>query len=105
MAFKYNPLLGGLDMVGTTGTPPAAVKYSVSFNNTTHWTLNGSFYEINIPESTHGAGTTPITQVFEVSAGISTEVLVNISFNGSGDIIIRVASTPDNRFTGAAIVF
>lgn len=104
MPFKFNGLTGQLDLVSSP-TTSTTLKYLVSFNNTTQWTLNGSYYEFLIPASTHGAGVTPITQVFEVIAGVSTEVLVDLSFNALGDIVIRVTSVPDNRFTGKVIVF
>lgn len=106
MRIIYNPTTGQLEYVGdASGGGGPAVKYSATFNNTTDWTLNVTDYEFSVTEAVHGAGTTPMVQVFEVSGGVATEVTTGIRFNSSGDVTISVLASPDNRFTGRIIIF
>lgn len=68
------------------------------------WVLNVDKYELTIPEVTHNRGLTPMIQVYEETAGIFEEVGTSIEINGSGDIKLKVTSTPDTRFAGRVII-
>jgi hypothetical protein len=106
MTYRYNPISGNLDIVGgSSGPPPAAVKYSLNFNATTDWTVDGAIFKLVILESTHGAGVTPVIQVFESIAADFVEVSTSVTFNASGDVTLSVTSIPDNRFAGKIIIF
>ena len=78
---------------GGGSNPP----YSSTFLIAT-WSLNGSVYEIDIPEATHGRGAEIVVQVFELTGGVYKEVEVDIEITSAGNITIIVDS--DLRFDG-----
>lgn len=86
------------DISGSTG------KYEMSFNNTSDWTLNSDYYEIEILESTHGKGASPNCKVYENITSIFYLSYPSISMNSSGDLYIKVTASPDNRFAGKLTV-
>jgi hypothetical protein len=77
-----------------------ASKYSLSFNATSSWTLDGSEYVISISQATHNKGTNPLVEVTELVSGELVGVIVSFNINNSGDIKIQVPSNPDLRFEG-----
>jgi hypothetical protein len=84
---------------GGSSTPP----YSYSFTIGT-WSLSGSEYSINIPQSTHLKGANPIIQAYELSGSNYIEVLQYIEINGSGDVTLKLNQLPDIRYAGKVII-
>lgn len=85
---------------GETGT---AVRHIESFN-TTNWTLSGSDYVITIPATTHGKGVTPTVVIYYDNTITFEEVVVPVTIDSTGEVKIYVSSSPDNRFTGKAVI-
>lgn len=80
---------------------PIAARFTASFTTGTWSGPSGGYYTITYAASTHGKGTTPIVQIEETSGTDNDIVLVDrIRINSSGDVEIRAAQTPDNRFNG-----
>lgn len=106
--FSYNPLTGNLDLVGSGsgggGASGPAERYTSTFNNTTDWTLNSPDYTRTILAVTHGRGTNPNVQVYELLSGNYEQINVNVVINGSGDVTLKVTETPNNRFTGLVLI-
>jgi hypothetical protein len=107
MGYVWNPLTGNLDIAGAGsgggGSGPAE-RYTSTFNNTTDWTLNSPDYTRTILAATHGRGTSPNVQVFELISGSYEQINVNVVVNGSGDVTLKVTETPNNRFTGLVLI-
>lgn len=105
MGFTYNPFNGNLDIKGGGGGSGPAERHIQSFNNTTDWTLNGSVYELSVLQTTHGRGVNPTVFLVE-AVGLDFEQVFadTISINASGDIVVKVLSTPDLRFNGKIII-
>ena len=83
-----------------------SAPYTSSFDATTSWgSASGGFYTITVTAATHGKGATPIFQLYELSGSDYLAVGVyQASFNGSGDISIKVPETPSGRFAGLLVV-
>jgi len=79
------------------GNPP----YSVSFNNTTSWSLGVDDYFITVPAGTHERGSNVLVQVFETNGDFE---LVDIftTLTASGSVTIRVGL--NSRFSGKLII-
>ena len=107
MAYKFNPLTSQLDIVGEGSgpSPTPTVGYLQSFNATTNWTLDVSVYKIIINEATHLKGINPSVQVFELVAGVYNLVDVDsLEVDNSGQVTIKVLSSPDLRFQGKVLI-
>jgi len=89
-----------LDSAGGSGSQPTT---SVSFL-IANWTLNVSEYEITVLASVHTRGVNPQVQVFEKVGTDHVEVVTDIVVQSNGDIIIKIAQTPDVRFDGKIII-
>jgi len=106
--FKFNPLTGNLDFVGSSGgggSPSGpAERYFATFNNTSDWTSNSPEYTHTVTAATHGKGSNPNVSVYELVSGNYEAINVNISITTGGDVTIKVSETPDNRFTGLILI-
>jgi hypothetical protein len=93
----YKRLVIGADNGGGggSGNPP----YIATFT-TPSWSINGSVYEITVPEATHERGVALLVQVFELVGGVYKEVEVDVEINSAGDVKIIIPSLPDLRFSG-----
>jgi hypothetical protein len=100
----FNPISGTLDYVNDSVAPPVTDKYVDTFNATTDWTLNVDVYEITVLAATHGKGADAQIEVFEFTGGNYEKTNVSSIVNGSNDVIISVASSPDLRFMGKLII-
>ena len=107
MGYKFNPLTGQLDLVGTSGGGGGgglADRYFGIFNNTTDWTLNSPNYTKTILAAAHSKGVHPSVQVFELNGSDYEEINVGVVVNASGDVTITVTEAPDNRFVGLVLI-
>lgn len=107
MGIVFNPLnFTGLDFVGSGGSSPTgpAERYLASFNNTSDWTLSSGYYELTVLAGTHGKGTNPNVRVAETISGVDEIVNTVIKINTSGDVVIQVTASPDNRFNGKILI-
>lgn len=85
---------------GGSGTP-----YSQTFLTATWSGPSGGYYTITILESTHGKGTDPGVEVYETSGTDDDQVTIDrIRVNSSGDVELRVPSSPDLRFDGKVVI-
>ena len=107
MGIQYNPLSGlGLDIVGTSGGggPSTITPYSQDFI-VADWTLSGSDYIITVTAATHGLGVNPAVEVMELIGSVYHGTITPFSFDVSGNIILAVNSSPDERFNGKLVVY
>lgn len=99
MANTYNNInivpVGG----GGPSNPPFSSVFSIG-----SWTLLGSEYFINVPESSHGLGIELQVQVFEESGTDYVEVDTQVLINASGDVKITINQIPENRFDGKIVI-
>lgn len=100
MANTYKSIVINASGGSGTSTPP----YAQSFTAAGSWSLNGSAYELAIPESTHGQGANVVVQVFELDTGVYREVQTDIIVNGIGNVTIQVTASPDLRFDGKVVI-
>jgi len=80
-------------------------KYTASFNDTSDWTSASPDYTFTVTGAIHGKGVFPTVQVFQSAGGINS--LVNVTTEvtaASGDVVIKVSLSPDNRFTGVIVI-
>lgn len=77
-------------------------KYVLTFDATTSWGVpSGGMYTISIPQSTHLKGSTPNVRIEALIASDYVEVEVDeLRMAISGNISIKVPSSPDARFEG-----
>lgn len=104
MGWIYNPFTGSLDLVGTSGGGVQDPNFVDTFL-IADWTgPSGGLYSYSLTAVTHGKGTDPIVQVYELNG--SDYEIANVFFkvNSSGDITIQVSDTPDLRFDGKIVV-
>lgn len=104
MSIKFNPFTGNFDFVGTGGSPLVPTYELVITNNTQWGSPSGGLYTISIPASTHGHGTKPLIQCLEQNGGSYILVTLAHKINASGDVVIEVLETPDNRFLGKILI-
>lgn len=108
MGLTYNFLTGQFDFTGVGGGgggPSTATRYTATFNNTTDWGVSAPDYTFTVLATNHGKGITPSVQVFEdIGGGSYEEVITNITINSSGDVILKVSQSPDNRFNGLVLI-
>lgn len=95
-----NPSINTIDFI-TSSAP--ATKYQTTFNNTSDWTLNGSNYELTILSATHGKAN-PVTQTYEIIAGVEDMVFPTIIKTAINEVILQVSQVPDNRYNGRIII-
>lgn len=77
---------------------------AVNFNATTNWTLEDEEYILSVPSATHLKGINPQIQIYEAEGLEFISVIVYISINASGDILVKVPQIPDTRFSGKLII-
>ena len=133
MGLQYNPITGLFDLVpppssggGTSYIPsnpsdwsptPSTVggaldqlaartaRYSVSFNATSDWTVDGADYKYYKSYVTHGRGPTPVVEVFQdIGGGNFQKANATIQIDTSGNVSVYVSGTPDLRFAGKIII-
>jgi hypothetical protein len=106
MSYRYNALTGNLDIVGagSGGGSGIPLRTTATFNATTDWTLNGANYEIVILAASHGVGASPTVDVFENVSGDYQNIGLDVVVDASGNITLKVTSSPDNRFVGKYII-
>ncbi len=106
MGTIFNPLTGQIDFTGSgSGGSGVAVRYVHTFNATTDWgSPSGGYYTLTVSAVTHGLGTTPISEVFEIIGSDLQKVNVSIEMNSFGDVSISVLSSPDLRFSGKLLL-
>lgn len=77
-------------------------KYVLTFDATTSWgTASGGVYTISIPQATHLKGSTPNVRIEALISSDYVEVEVDeLRMAISGNISIKVPSSPDSRFEG-----
>jgi hypothetical protein len=80
--------------------------FTLAFNSTTDWTLNGSVYEITVLASTHMKGTIVDAKAWldngtEYELGTIADVRV---IKANGNVTLRVLATPDTRFAGLLFI-
>lgn len=108
MPYRFNPFTSNFDYYAT-GSGPAPVQspnYVQTFNATTDWGSSlGGFYTIVIPVSTHGKGSNPVIQVFEL-IGSDYDIVDTTIFIDSitSSISIKSLQSPDSRFQGKIII-
>lgn len=98
--FTGDPLTGEIDF---SAAAAVSGKYVETFASG-DWSLNVNSYELSIPQSSHGVGTDPKVQVFELSGAVYDLVDLEVEVNATGDIIINVSQSPDLRFTGKIVI-
>lgn len=91
-----------------TGAPASGSAYSRSFNATTDWgSLSAGYYTITTAAENHGAGTTPLVQVFSDNGDGTYSPLPNDFFSvdkliyvniTTGDVLLKVRES--GRFAG-----
>lgn len=102
MGIAFNPFTGQLDITGSGGS--TAPRYEAEFNSTTDWgSPSGGIYTYTVLQATHGR-TNPNVQVYELSGSDYVEVIMSVKINASGDVLLEVMQTPDNRFAGKVII-
>lgn len=106
MGLTFNPITGQFDIKGTAATPVVQnPNYQQTFNATTDWgSPSGGIYSLVITAATHGKGTKPIVQVWELSGSDFLTVGLASKMDASGNITLEVIETPDNRFAGKIII-
>jgi len=82
----------------------SSTRYVDTFNSTTDWALNVSDYQMLYSVAAHQKGANPNTSVFIDVAGVYEYVEPVIEVDGSGNVTIKVSSTPDNRFAGKVVI-
>jgi hypothetical protein len=75
--------------------------YTVSFNSTDSWTLNGDTYSISVPAGVHQRGSNIVVQVFETNGDFEL-VDVFTSLTASGSVAIKVGL--NSRFSGKLVI-
>ncbi len=84
----------------------AATRYVSTFDATTSWgTASGGYYNIDITQTTHERGTSPIVQVFEEDGSDFFEVYLDEKkILSNGDLEMYVIESPDCRFAGKVVL-
>jgi hypothetical protein len=103
MGIVFNPFTQNLDFTGSGGGGPAP-RYTASFTSSGSWTTSGSDYTYSVPVSTHAQGVNPNVQVYQLISGSYELVNVNTNVDTSGNIMLTVSGTPDNRFDGLILI-
>ena len=103
MGIVLNPFTGQLDITG--GASSVAPRYYATFL-VADWTgPSGGFYSIAISGVTQGRGVNPQIQIYEKSG--TDYILVDIDQvivdNATGNITLKVPSSPDLRFDGKIV--
>jgi hypothetical protein len=65
--------------------------------------LSGTYY-ITYTEATHGQGTTPTVEVYELIMGEYNKVQISTIVDSFGNVTIEIPQTPDLRFQGVIII-
>jgi hypothetical protein len=76
----------------------------ITFDASTNWTLIADEYVLSIPAATHLKGTNPQVQILENDGSDFAQVIVYTAITTDGDIVVAVPQSPDNRFSGKAII-
>lgn len=99
--FNTDTLSGSVDLSVATG---AAITKKIIEFTTTNWTLSGTEYLLTVSAATHTKGANPEVVVLENTGTEFAEVILYKSINASGDLLLAVSATPDNRFAGKLII-
>lgn len=91
-------ILDMIDAFDAGGGGSDLPNYSSTFNSTSDWIANGSFYEISINQTVHLKGVNPIIQVFETvgSDYEKIELAVIVATNGN----VKIQTVSNLRFNG-----
>lgn len=82
----------------------AATKYTQAFV-VADWVSASPDYTLTITGATHGKGLFPVIQVFQSAAGVNSLVNTVVEVTAaSGDVVLKVSLSPDNRFDGVIII-
>jgi hypothetical protein len=105
-SIKFNPFTGNFDMVSGTTVGSQSPNYTQTFNATTDWgSASGGYYTITIPLATHGKGSNPVIQLFELNGSdydaVETTVFIN---NSTSAISFKALQSPDSRFQGKIVI-
>jgi hypothetical protein len=71
---------------------------------TDDWVPVAGNYRLNIPQSEHEQGISPVAQVFELIGSDYSKVLVSVEISSAGDVTLRISQLPDLRFSGKCII-
>lgn len=92
---------------GSTWVQTAAIPtpFEQTFDATTDWgAAAGGFYEITITQATHTKTVISSIQVWEGTTEFDLVTPDRVRVNVAGDVLFRVAETPDNRFAGKIVI-
>lgn len=95
-------ILDMIDAFDAGGSGEDVPNYSSSFNSTSDWIANGSFYEISINQTVHLKGLNPIVQVFETVGSDYEKIELAIIVAANGNVKIQTVS--NLRFNGKIII-
>ena len=89
-----------------TATEAGAAAHEHTHNATTSWTNESGDWVLTLLGSTHGKGSEPVYILQEGSSAPYKRVFPGQDgiINGSGDIELRVPSSPDERYAGKILV-
>lgn len=86
----------------------AAVAGTAKFTQTfviADWVSASPDYTYSIPASTHGKGLYPMVQVYQTSGGTNSLVQTVVEVDtATGNVMLKVTLSPDNRFDGRVII-
>lgn len=108
MGISYNPFSGNLDLTGiSSGGGPVTQdpNYVGTFNSTSDWgSASGGVYTLTVTAAIHGKGLNPVVQILEESGSDFLSVVLTHKLTSTGDVVLEVMETPDNRFAGKIII-
>jgi hypothetical protein len=87
----------------TASSASSTAKYITDFD-IVDWVAAGANYTITITAGTHGVGSSPTVRTYLDTTTEFEEVEVDVVVETTGDVVISVTSTPDNRFKGKLII-
>jgi hypothetical protein len=87
-----------LDDISTSIT-----KKIITFTSA-NWVLSGDEYTFTVTAAVHEKGVNPEVIVLENTGTEFAEVILYKSINTSGDLLLAVSASPDNRFAGKLII-
>lgn len=92
-----------IDEIVAGGGGGTASRYTLDFLSA-DWVLAVDDYILSISAATHGKGLNPTITTYFDNGSLLEEVEVSVSIDGSGNVVLYVTSSPDNRFDGKLII-